>query len=245
MTHGTRQSTAMVDRPRAAGASVDVSGLSMNYEASWGAVRALDEVSLSVAAGGSLAIVGPSGCGKSTLLGLLGGLELPTAGDVTVGVDRVSAMPDQQRAALRRRAFGFIFQADNLQPFLTVTENVGLIAVLAGLADDPGRNQKLLEVLDVGTLGHRFPDQLSGGQRQRVAVARALVHSPSVVLADEPTGSLDPVNSDKVVRLLLALHARLRNTLVVVTHDRSVAERMDVVVELAAGRVTDIRKLRP
>lgn len=228
---------APADGHGSAGARIDIRGLTVTYQTSWGPVRALDDVSLTVTAGESVAIVGPSGCGKSTLLGVLGGLEVPTAGEVWIGAELVSAMPDQQRATLRRRAFGFVFQADNLQPFLTVTENVGLQIVLAGLADEP-RRQELLEALDVGALGHRFPDQLSGGQRQRVAVARALVHGPSVVLADEPTGSLDPVSSEKVVNLLLQLHRQQGNTLVVVTHDRSVADRMDVVVELSAGRVT-------
>ena len=227
------------------GARIDLCGVSMTYQTRLGQVHALDQVSLSVRAGGTLAIVGPSGCGKSTLLGLLGGLEVPTAGDVWVGTDLMSRLDDQQRAALRRRAFGFVFQADNLQPYLSVTENVGLQAVLAGLADEPRRTQELLDALDVGSLGHRFPDQLSGGQRQRVAVARALVHAPRVVLADEPTGSLDTTNSEKVIALLLQLHKEQGNTLVVVTHDRSVAERMDVVVELLAGRVTSARGMQP
>ena len=245
MSTSTGQKPPSPSAPPATGARIEVCGLSMVYETSFGRVRALEDVSLSVAPGGSLAIVGPSGCGKSTLLGILGGLELPTAGDARIGADLVSSMPDQQRAALRRRAFGFVFQADNLQPFLTVTENVGLQALLAGLADDPSRNQELLDALDVGSLGHRFPDQLSGGQRQRVAVARALVHAPSVVLADEPTGSLDTVSSEKVVSLLLRLHKEKGNTLVVVTNDRSVAERMDFVVEMSAGRVTDAGEMRP
>ena len=227
------------------GARIDVCGVRMIYQTRLGRVCALDGVSLSVPRGGSLAIVGPSGCGKSTLLGILGGLELPTAGDVWIGTDLISTMADQQRAALRRRTFGFVFQADNLQPYLTVTENVGLQAVLAGLADEPSRTQELLDALDVGSLGHRFPDQLSGGQRQRVAVARALVHTPRVVLADEPTGSLDPTNSEKVIALLLQLHKEQGSTLVVVTHDRSVAQRMDVVVELSAGRLTAARDKQP
>ena len=228
-----------------AGARIDVRGLSMTYETSFGPVQALDNVSLAVSPGSSLAIVGPSGCGKSTLLGILGGLELPTAGDVSIGADMVSAMTDQQRAHLRRRAFGFVFQADNLQPFLTVTENIGLQAAMAGIDDKPSRSQELLDALDLGSLGHRFPDQLSGGQRQRVAVARALVHSPSVVLADEPTGSLDTSSSEKVTSLLLRLHQEVGSTLVVVTHDRSVAERMDVMVEISAGRMADSRGERP
>lgn len=221
----------------APGARIAVAGLGMEYATPIGGFRALADVALAVEAGKSISIVGPSGCGKSTLLGILGGLEVPTKGEVRIGDHMVSAMPDQERAALRRRAFGFVFQADNLQPFLTVSENVGLQAVLAGLADEPAERQALLDALDVGSLGHRFPDQLSGGQRQRVAVARALIHGPDVVLADEPTGALDTASSNKVVELLLRLHKARGTTLVVVTHDRSVADRMDKVVEMRAGRV--------
>ncbi len=221
------------------GARIAATNLGMEYATPTGRVRALDDVTLTVEPGRSLAIVGPSGCGKSTLLGVLAGLELPTAGEVRVGDHVLSAMPDHDRAALRRRSFGFVFQADNLQPFLTVSENVGLQAVLAGLADEPADRQALLDALGVGALGHRFPDQLSGGQRQRVAVARALVHHPSVVLADEPTGSLDAASSDRVVELLLRLHKANGTTLVIVTHDRAVANRMEVVFEMRDGRRAD------
>jgi putative ABC transport system ATP-binding protein len=231
--------------PHTYGARIVVDRLRMEYATPTGLVRALDEVALTVEAGQSLAIVGPSGCGKSTLLGVLGGLEVPTAGEVRIGDQVVSAMPDQERAAMRRRAFGFVFQADNLQPFLTVSENVGLQAVLAGLPDVPAERQSLLAALDVDSLGHRFPDQLSGGQRQRVAVARALIHGPQVVLADEPTGSLDTASSDRVVDLLLRLHRSRGATLVVVTHDRRVADRMDAVVELRGGAVAGEKEMRP
>ncbi len=227
------------------GERIAVTGLSMEYDSPSGQVRALDDVALSVEPGSSLAVVGPSGCGKSTLLGILGGLEVPTEGEVRIGAHVISSMPNGERAALRRRVFGFVFQADNLQPFLTVSENVGLQSVLAGVLDEPSGRQALLDALDIGALGHRFPDQLSGGQRQRVAVARALVHGPGLVLADEPTGSLDPVNSDRVVELLLRLHREQGATLVVVTHDRAVAARMDAVVSMRDGRVlaTEARQL--
>ena len=227
--------TAAAAHPR--GARIVVAGARMVYKTSRGPVTALAEVSLTVPAGGNLAVVGPSGCGKSTLLGLLGGLELPSAGSVRVGDYFLSKMSERRRGMLRRRHYGFVFQADNLQPFLTVSENVGLQKVLSGAADDPTVSQELLDALGVGDLGHRFPDQLSGGQRQRVAVARALVHSPSVVLADEPTGALDAVSSVRVVDLLLELHRRYGSTLVVVTHDRAVARRMDAVIDMRDGRV--------
>ncbi len=244
MTAGVR-STDSSGGSRISGEGIHVVGLGMEYKVPDGRVRALDDVSLTVEPGRSLAVVGPSGCGKSTLLGILGGLEVPTSGEVHVGEHVVSSLPDQARAALRRRAFGFVFQQDNLQPFLTASENVGLQSIIAGLADEPRHRQSLLEALGMGSLTHRFPDQLSGGQRQRVAVARALVHSPVVVLADEPTGALDAVSSDKVVELLLRLHKEQGTTLVVVTHDRSVAERMDVVIEMRDGRVTGTDVLRP
>lgn len=225
--------------PQPSGERIRVVKVSMDYPTPGGLVRALDNVTLTVEPGRSLAVVGPSGCGKSTLLGILGGLEVPTSGEVHIGNHSVSSMPDHERAALRRRAFGFVFQKDNLQPFLTVSENVGLQSIIAGLPDEPIRRQALLDALDMGSLSHRFPDQLSGGQRQRVAVARALVHSPSVVLADEPTGALDVASSDKVVELLLRLHQEQGTTLVVVTHNRSVAEQMDAVVEMRNGRLVE------
>ncbi len=227
--------------PQTSGLRIGVVGLSMDYAVPDGRVRALEDVSLTVEPGRSLAVVGPSGCGKSTLLGILGGLEVPTSGEVHIGGHLVSSMPDQARAALRRRAFGFVFQQDNLQPFLTVSENVGLQSIIAGSVDEPAHRTSLLDALGMGSLLHRFPDQLSGGQRQRVAVARALVHSPGIVLADEPTGALDVASSTKVVQLLLRLHKERGTTLVVVTHDRSVAEQMDAVVEMRNGRVMGTR----
>ncbi|WP_309620055.1 ABC transporter ATP-binding protein [Salinibacterium sp.] len=226
------------------GARISIDALSMEYATSAGRVRALDGVTLAIGPASSVAIVGPSGSGKSTLLGIIGGLELPTGGEVRVNDDVISALPDAQRAALRRRMFGFVFQSDNLQPFLTVTENVGLQAVLAGVSDEPAHIHSLLEQLDVAVLARRFPDQLSGGQRQRVAIARALIHGPGVLLADEPTGSLDGASADRVVELLLQVQRLSRTTLVVVTHDRSVAERMDVMVEMDNGRVSDSKEAR-
>ena len=219
------------------GLSVSATGLGMEYPTAAGTVRALDEVSVRFPAGTSTAIVGASGCGKSTLLGLLAGLERPTTGQVRVGDRVISALSERERVLLRRRSFGLIFQADNLQPYLTAAENVALQAVLAGLPEDRGRVKALLDCLAVGTLGHRFPDQLSGGERQRVAVARALVHHPRVVFADEPTGSLDARSSERVVDLLLDASRQVGATLLIVTHDRSVAARADRTVEMRDGSV--------
>ena len=223
---------------RSRGARVSATDLRMEYQTPAGRVDALDGVTIEIWPASSTAIVGPSGCGKSTLLGILGGLELPTRGEVRIDDRVISALPDRPRAQLRRTEFGFVFQEDNLQPFLTVSENVAVQGVLAGVADEPERDQRLLDALEVGSLGHRFPDQLSGGQRQRVAVARALVHGPRVVLADEPTGSLDAESAAKVVDLLLRLHKQEGMTLVIVTHDPAVAARMDATVHMRDGRVT-------
>lgn len=222
---------------RAAGVRIALDGVRMEHVTSRGRVVALDDVGFTVPPGENLAVIGPSGSGKSTILGLIGGLELPTAGNVRVGDYYVSRMSDRRRALLRRRHYGFVFQSDNLQPFLTVSENVGLQAALAGVPDDHDRRHELLDGLGLAGLEHRFPDQLSGGQRQRVAVARALVHDPSVVLADEPTGALDPDSALRVTELLLRLHRRVGSTLVIVTHDPRVAARMDAVLAVRAGRV--------
>ena len=235
MTLALRHSTV---QHRSRGARVSATDLRMEYQTPAGRVDALDSVTIEISPESSMAIVGPSGCGKSTLLGILGGLELPTRGEVRIDDRVISAMPDRPRAQLRRTEFGFVFQEDNLQPFLTVSENVAVQGVLAGVADEPERDQRLLDALEVGSLGHRFPDQLSGGQRQRVAVARALVHGPRVVLADEPTGSLDAESAAKVVDLLLRLHKQEGMTLVIVTHDPAVAARMDATVHMRDGRVT-------
>lgn len=201
-------------------------------------VVALDGVNLDVAAGTSVAVTGASGCGKSTLLALIGGLEVPTVGQVLLDDVELSALTDQARAALRRRTLGFVFQADNLQPFLTAVENVDQQAAISG-TPAADRSRELLRTLGIASLTDRFPDQLSGGQRQRVAIARALVHRPALILADEPTGALDPVTSSRVVDLLRDAQRDLSATLVVVTHDPEVAARLDRTVRLSAGRVAE------
>jgi len=200
-------------------------------------VRALEDVSLDVEPGRSLAITGPSGCGKSTLLGLIGGLDAPSAGRVWVGGEEISGMPERRRARLRRHELGFVFQSDNLQPFLTVLENVALALALRGGPQDDGECVGLLRELGLANELDRLPDQLSGGQRQRVAVARALVHRPGVILADEPTGALDADNSATVIDLLQSAQTEIGATLVVVTHDPGVARRLDRSVELRDGRL--------
>jgi putative ABC transport system ATP-binding protein len=223
-----------VNRP----ARIVLAGVSKHYATLAGTVRAVDGISLAIEPGSSVAITGPSGCGKSTLLGLVAGLETPGAGSVTVGDEEISRLPEKARAGLRRREIGLIFQADNLQPFLTALENVGLaLALRGGGADGYGRCLAVLGELGLGDEAGKLPDQLSGGQRQRVAVARALVNDPAVILADEPTGSLDAGNSATIVDLLRGAQHATGATLVVVTHDPDVARRLDRIVSLLDGRV--------
>jgi putative ABC transport system ATP-binding protein len=219
------------------GSGIVLVDVSRHYESPAGLVRAVDGITLGVPSGSSLAITGPSGCGKSTLLGLIGGLEVPTSGSVRIGARRISGLSERERSRLRRDELGFVFQADNLQPFLTALENVGLALALAGSRDGDGRARELLGALGLAEHAHKLPDQLSGGQRQRVAIARALIHEPRLILADEPTGSLDEDNSHAIVDLLLATQRDAGATLVVVTHDPEVAERLDATVRLRDGRV--------
>jgi len=219
-------------------ASIHVESLVVEHHTPGGPVFALDGVSFTVDAGSSVAITGPSGCGKSTLLGVIGGLAVPTAGVVRIGGEEVSSLPDRRRSDFRRTHVGFVYQADNLLPFLTVVENVELQFALDGRSSGVDRSLELLDKLGLADEAHRLPDHLSGGQRQRAAVARAVVHRPEVILADEPTGALDAANAAGVIDLLLEVRRDIGATLVMVTHDRDAARRMDRRIELRDGRVT-------
>jgi putative ABC transport system ATP-binding protein len=205
-----------------------------------GAVRALDGLTVDIERGTSVAVVGPSGCGKSTLLGLIGGLAVPTSGRVVVDGQSLSELDGDARARLRRTTVGFVFQSDNLVPCLSAAENVALQLTLASGGGAPDAIDRALALLgDLGLGDHRdkLPDQLSRGQRQRVAVARALVHRPSVLLADEPTGSLDDESAATLVDLVLAAHRDVGATLVVVTHDATIAAQLDRTLSLRDGRL--------
>jgi len=219
-------------------ASIHVESLVVEHHTPGGPVFALDGVSFTVDAGSSVAITGPSGCGKSTLLGVIGGLAVPTAGVVRIGGEEVSSLPDRRRSDFRRTHVGFVYQADNLLPFLTVVENVELQFALDGRSSGVDRSLELLDKLGLADEAHRLPDHLSGGQRQRAAVARAVVHRPEVILADEPTGALDAANAAGVIDLLLEVQREIGATLVMVTHDREAARRMDRRIGLRDGRVT-------
>jgi ABC-type lipoprotein export system ATPase subunit len=207
-------------------------------------VRAVDEVSLAVETGETVAIMGPSGCGKSTLLHLLGGLERPTSGSIALAGSQLDKMGERGLARLRRTAVGFVFQAFHLVDELTARENVELPALLAGKSPRFAR-RRALELLDRVGLGDRasfLPAALSGGQRQRVAVARALSNEPAVVLADEPTGNLDSAATLDVLRLFDTLHAA-GQTLVIVTHDSRIAATADRLISMRDGILIDDTRL--
>jgi putative ABC transport system ATP-binding protein len=223
-----------------AGAGIELDDVAKRYESEDRVVRAVDGVSLDVQPGSSLAITGPSGCGKSTLLGLIGGLDTPTSGRVSIGGRAISTMSDRDRSHMRRHEIGLVFQSDNLLPFLTATENVSVQLSLDGHSDGCTRSRELLIELGLGEEADRFPDQLSGGQRQRVAVARALIHRPSLIIADEPTGSLDTDSATMVVDLLLAAQRASGATLVLVTHEPAVALRLERRVGMLDGRLASL-----
>lgn len=203
-------------------------------------VHALADVDLSVEAGALVAVMGPSGSGKSTLLTIAGSLEEPSGGDVLVGGARLSTLARDERARLRRRSIGYVFQDFNLLGGLTAAENVTLPLELDGVAARSARvdGMEALEQLDVADKAHCFPDDLSGGERQRVAIARAIVGDRYLLLADEPTGALDSVNGEAVMRLLRAA-CRRGVAGVVVTHEAQLASWADRIVFLRDGRVVD------
>jgi ABC-type lipoprotein export system ATPase subunit len=219
-------------------ASITVDSVIVEHHTASGPVRALDGVSFTVDTGSSVAITGPSGGGKSTLLGVVGGLARPTSGTVRIGDSQMSELSERDRSDFRRSHIGFVYQADNLLPFLTLLENVGLQLSLNGEPSGTGRSLAMLANLGLAGLAYRLPDHLSGGQRQRAAVARAIVHQPEIILADEPTGALDAANAVGVIDLLLGMQREIGATLIMVTHDREAAGRLDRQIHLQDGRVS-------
>ncbi len=222
------------------GAVVTVADVRKEYDLG-GTVTALDGVSLALAEGSYTAVMGPSGSGKSTLLNLIGALDTPTAGEVVVDGENVADLSERERARLRGTEVGFVFQTFNLMPRLTAVENVALPLVFSGRTreDRRERAETLLSEVGLGDrLGH-LPKELSGGQRQRVAIARALTADPEIILADEPTGNVDTDTGAEIMDLLAAARDR-GNTILLVTHERRIAEHADRIVHVTDGAIEAI-----
>jgi putative ABC transport system ATP-binding protein len=207
-----------------------------------GSLTILDDVSFNVSAGDSIAVVGPSGAGKSTLLALLAGLDLPTSGHVVLNGANLSELDEDGRAIVRAESVGFVFQSFHLVPSLNALENVMLPLELAGGEDARGASRKIIDKVGLGDRWSHYPAQLSGGEKQRVAIARAFATEPAVLFADEPTGNLDSRTGSNIMQLMFDLNRSSSTTLVLVTHDLSLAGRCDRILSLDAGRlVSDTR----
>ncbi|MCA1780346.1 MAG: ABC transporter ATP-binding protein [Xanthomonadaceae bacterium] len=222
----------------ASGSPLKAAGVGFAVDAPGGRLQIVNDISLELNAGQTLAIVGASGSGKTTLLGLLAGLELPTAGEIWLDGCKLDEMDEDERARLRRGRVGFVFQSFHLLPSLTALENV-MLALEIGRIDGP--RERAMKALDQVGLSHRlahYPRQLSGGEQQRVAIARAFAGNPAILFADEPTGNLDRRTGEAVADLLFALNREHGTALVLVSHDPRLAERCDRVATIDDGQIT-------
>lgn len=221
-----------------------IENLTKVYGSGENEVRALDGVSFSVEKGEFLAIIGLSGSGKSTLLHILGGVDRPTSGKVWLDGQDVYAQDEEQLAIFRRRQVGLIYQFYNLIPVLNVVENMTLPVLLDGRKVNEERLNELVETLGLSGRKNNLPNQLSGGQQQRVSIGRALMNAPAVVLADEPTGNLDSRNSQEIVELLRQSNVKYKQTLIVITHDESIALQADRIIAIEDGRIVRDERIR-
>lgn len=219
---------------------LEVQSLSKTYGSGNTAVRALKDVTFSVRKGEFVAIVGESGSGKSTLLNMLGALDAPTSGKVFVDGKDILSMDDNAQTVFRRRNIGFIFQSFNLIPELTVEQNIVFPALLDYQKPDTQYLDELLAVLNLRERKNHLPSQLSGGQQQRVAIGRALFTRPSLILADEPTGNLDSENSREVIALLKEASVKYERTVIMITHNQSIAQSADRILRVSDGVVSDL-----
>lgn len=215
-----------------------VENLKKVYGRGENAVHALDGVSFSVEKGEFIAIVGPSGSGKSTLLHILGGVDIPTSGKVYMEGQDVFARNEEQLAIFRRRQVGLIYQFYNLLPVLNVKENLTLPILMDGRKVNQAKLQEMLHILRLEGREKHLPNQLSGGQQQRVSIGRALMNTPAVVLADEPTGNLDSQNSQEIIELLKKSNQAFEQTLIMITHDENIALQAKRVIAIEDGRIT-------
>ena len=218
---------------------LEVKNLSKTYGAGETAVQALKDASFSVPKGEFVAVVGESGSGKSTLLNMIGALDSPTSGKVFIDGNDIFSMKEANLTVFRRRNIGFIFQSFNLIPELTVEQNIIFPILLDYQKPDRKYLEELLEVLNLDARRKHLPSQLSGGQQQRVAIGRALMTRPSLILADEPTGNLDSQNSSEVIALLKEASRKYEQTIIMITHNRSIAQTADRVLQVSDGVLTD------
>ncbi|WP_088103089.1 ABC transporter ATP-binding protein [Halalkalibacter urbisdiaboli] len=223
---------------------VEVKNLSKVYGEGETAVAALDDVSFSVNKGEFICIIGPSGSGKSTLLHLLGGVDQPTSGNVSIDQTDIYALDETQLAIFRRRQIGLIYQFYNLIPILTVEENITLPMLLDEQKVDPLQFNKISNALGLENRLSHLPNQLSGGQQQRVSIGRALISNPSIMLADEPTGNLDSKNSEEIMDLLKMFNKTYKQTLIVITHDERIALQADRIISIEDGKVAKDEVIR-
>lgn len=218
--------------------AIGVYSVFKSYQNGENTLQVLEDVNLNVARGECVAIVGRSGSGKSTLLHIIGGIDMPEKGAVFIDGINLMSLSDEERAAFRREHIGFVFQNYNLIPTLTVYENIILTANLDGRAGDEDRVLKLTRDLGIDSKLGNYPEQLSGGEQQRVAIARALYLKPTIILADEPTGSLDAASSDELLDMIQLMRKKYAQTFVVVTHDDKVAKRLDRVIQITGRQCT-------
>ena len=223
---------------------LEVKNLCKTYGSGEAAVHALKKGSFSVPRGEYVAIIGESGSGKSTLLNMIGALDTPASGKVVIGGTDIFAMNDRKLTIFRRRNIGFIFQAFNLVPELTVEQNIIFPVLLDYQKPDKKYLEELLTVLNLQERRNHLPSQLSGGQQQRVAIGRALITHPSLILADEPTGNLDTRNSSEVIALLKEASKKYEQTIIMITHSRSIAQTADRVLQVSDGVLTDLGRYR-
>ena len=221
---------------------IRVENLCKTYGEGENEVKAVNNVSFSVDKGEFVAIVGSSGSGKSTLLHLLGGLDNVTSGKVFIGGKDISAYHEETLAIMRRRKIGFIFQSFNLIPILTVRENIKMPILLDNAKPDQEYLDELIEMLGLTERQDHLPNQLSGGQQQRVAIARAMANNPAIILADEPTGNLDKQNTKEVVQLLKSSVKKYEQTLILITHEMSIAGMADRVITISDGQIVSDTK---
>ena len=214
-----------------------VENISKIYGENNNLVKALDNISFTINEGEFIAITGASGSGKSTLLHILGGIDKPTSGQVWLENINLSNLTDNQLAGIRRSKIGIIYQFYNLIPTLTVEENITLPILLDHKNTNKKRLDTILEILDIKHKRDFLPNQLSGGQQQRVAIGRGLIYSPSIILAHEPTGNLDSKNSGNIINLLKNLDKKLKQTLIIVTHNLDIAKQADRILELKDGKI--------